>query len=140
MMSTRTFALIFGIVFLLIGVGGFIPGLTNHGATPHGDLTMTDYYGLELGLFPINLLHNIVHILFGIWGLLAYKSLSASRGYARAVAIIYAVLTVMGLVPALSTTFGLIPLYGADVVLHAVLAIVAAYFGFMHRDTAGDRV
>ena len=139
-MNTRTFALIFGIVFLIVGAGGFIPGLTDHGATPHPDLTMTDGYGHELGMFPINILHNIVHILFGIWGLLAYKSLSASRGYAKGVAIIYAVLTVMGLVPALSTTFGLIPLYGADVALHAVLALVAAYFGFMHRDTAGDRV
>ena len=139
-MNTRTFALIFGIVFLIIGAGGFVPGLTDHSAPAHEDLTMTSFFGLELGLFPVNLLHNIVHILFGIWGLLAYKSLSASRGYAKGVAIIYAVLTVMGLIDGLNTTFGLIPLYGADVALHAVLALVAAYFGFMHRDTAGDRV
>jgi hypothetical protein len=52
------------------------------------------------------------------------------------VAVIYALLTVMGLVPALYTTFGLIPLYGNDVWLHAVLALVAAYFGWMNRDTA----
>jgi hypothetical protein len=138
-MNTRNFAMIFGIVFLVIGIGGFIPGLTDHGAQPHADLTMTEGYGHELGMFPINLLHNIVHIIFGVWGLAASRSLGGARTYARVVAVIYALLTVMGLVDGLNTTFGLIPLYGADVALHAVLALVAAYFGFMHRDTAGDR-
>ena len=108
-MTTRTFALIFGIVFLIVGIGGFIPGLTDHAAQPHPDLRMTQGYGHELGLFPINVLHNIVHLLFGVWGLVASRSLGASVGYARGVAIIYAVLTVMGLVPGLSTTFGFIP-------------------------------
>ena len=138
-MNTRTFALIFGIVFLIVGIGGFIPGLTDHTATPHEDLTMTSGYGHELGLFPINLLHNIVHIIFGLWGLLAYRSYSGARTYARGVAIIYAVFVVMGLIDGLNTTFGLVPLYGNDVWLHALLAVVAAYFGFMHRDAAGDR-
>ena len=136
-MSTRTFALIFGIVFLIVGAGGFIPGLTmmDHGGHPaDADVTMRSFFGYELGLFPVNLLHNIVHLLFGVWGLLAYKSLSASKGYARGVAIIYAVLMVMGLVPGLNTTFGLIPLYGNDVWLHALLAAVAGYFGFVHKD------
>jgi hypothetical protein len=139
MMNTRTFALIFGIVFLIVGAGGFVPGLTDHSAVPHPDLTMTQGFGHELGMFPVNLLHNIVHLLFGIWGLLAYRSYAGARSYARGVAIIYGVLTVMGLIPALNTTFGFIPIYGADVFLHALLAIVAAYFGWMHRDAAGDR-
>jgi hypothetical protein len=139
MMNTRTFALIFGIVFLIVGAGGFVPGLTDHSAVPHSDLSMTQGFGHELGMFPINLLHNIVHLLFGIWGLIAYRSYAGARSYARAVAIIYGVLTVMGLIPTLNTTFGFIPIYGADVFLHALLAIVAAYFGWMHRDAAGDR-
>jgi hypothetical protein len=138
-MNTRTFALIFGIVFLIVGAGGFIPGLTDHSATPDPGLSMTQGFGHELGMFPINVLHNIVHLLFGVWGLLAYRSYAGARTYARGVAIIYAVLTVMGLVPGLNTTFGFIPIYGADVFLHALLAIVAAYFGWMHRDAAGDR-
>lgn len=137
-MSTRTFALIFGIVFLVVGAGGFIPGILQPGV-PDPDLTMTQGYGHELGLFPVNLLHNIVHILFGVWGIFAYKSLAGARTYFRAVAIIYAVLTVMGLVPGLHTSFGLVPLYGNDVWLHALLALVAAYFGWINRDTAGDR-
>lgn len=138
-MNTRTFALIFGVVFLIVGIGGFIPSLTDHAATPDADLTMTNGYGHELGLFPINVLHNAVHILFGLWGLLAYRSYAGARTYARGVAVIYAVFTVMGLVDSLDTTFGLVPLYGNDVWLHAVLAIVAAYFGWMHKDMASDR-
>jgi hypothetical protein len=137
-MNTRTMAMIFGIVFLVVGAGGFIPGINQPG-TPDPGLTMTHGYGHELGLFPVNTLHNIVHLLFGVWGLLASRSYGGSRGYFRSVAIIYALFTVMGLVPALNTTFGLVPLYGNDVWLHALLAAVAAYFGWMNRDTAADR-
>src|SRR5690349_16653318 len=108
-MSTRTFGLIFGIVFLIVGAGGFIPGLNmmdHSGHAADADVTLRSFFGYELGLFPVNVLHNIVHLLFGVWGLLAYKSLAGSKSYAKGVAIIYAVLTVAGLVPALNTLFG----------------------------------
>jgi len=52
------------------------------------------------------------------------------------VAIIYAMFAIMGLVPGLDTTFGMVPLFGNDVWLHLLLAVPAAYFGFMHRDNA----
>ena len=133
-MSTRTFALIFGIAFLAIGAAGFLPGVTLMPPHSHPDITVDAFFGHALGLFPVNVLHNIVHLLFGVWGLLAYKSLAASKSYAKGVAIIYAVLTVAGLVPGLNTLFGLVPLFGNDVWLHALLAIVAGYFGFVHRD------
>ena len=61
----------------------------------------------------------------------------ASAG--RAVAVIYALLAVMGLIPGLNTTFGLVPIYGHDVWLHALLAIVAAYFGFAAAPDVEDR-
>jgi len=138
-MNTRTFALIFGIVFLIVGALGFVPSMVH---APMGDhaMNMKQGYGDLLGMFPVNMLHNVVHILFGIWGILAYRSLSGARMYFRVVAILYAILTIMGLVPAMDTTYGLIPLYGNDVWLHALLAIVAGYFGWMNRDAAGDRV
>jgi hypothetical protein len=134
-MNTRTFALI----FLIVGAGGFIPGVTDMNATPEAGLTMHNGYGHELGLFPVNMLHNIVHLLFGIWGVLAYRSYAGARTYFRAVAIIYGLLTILGLLPATNTTFGFIPIYGNDVWLHALLALVAAYFGWVNRDTAADR-
>jgi hypothetical protein len=76
-----------------------------------------------------------VHLLFGIWGVLAYRSLSASKAYARTVAISYGLLIVLGLIPATNTLFGLVPIFGNDVLLHVFLALPAAYFGFVHKDT-----
>jgi hypothetical protein len=132
---TRTFALIFGIVFLAIGAAGFVPGLLHPPGGEH-DLVIDQSYGHLLGLFPVNILHNLAHILFGIWGLLAYRSLGGSVGYFRAVAIAYGLLTVMGLIPGLNTFFGLVPLYGNDVWLHALLAAGGVYFGWIRHERA----
>ena len=103
-------------------------------------MTINQFKGDLLGLLPVNILHNIVHALFGIWGLAASRSLGGAVTYARGVAIIYAVLTVAGLVPTLDTMFGLVPLFGNDVWLHLLLALVAAYFGWVHRSPVTDRV
>lgn len=131
-MSTRTFALIFGIVFLAVGIAGFIPGLVTDLHAGHPEVAGNG--GQLLGLFPVNEIHNIVHLAFGLWGLAASRSLAQSVTYARGVAIIYALLTVMGFIPTLNTLFGLAPLYGNDIWLHALLALVAAYFGWIHRN------
>jgi hypothetical protein len=132
-MSTRYFSLVLGIIFLLVGIAGFVPGLM-HTPEPAADVEVTQSFGRLMGLFPVNALHNVVHIIFGIWGIAAYRSYTGARGYSKAVAIIYAVLAIMGLIPGLNTTFGLIPLYGHDIWLHAVIAIAAAYFGFVATD------
>ena len=133
-MALRRFALVLGIVFLIVGIAGFVPGMTV--PHEHPDVTVKSGLGLELSLFPVNVLHNIVHLLFGVWGLLAARSAAGARTYGRSVAIIYALLAVMGVISAgnLHTTFGLIPLYSHDVWLHILLAAVGAYFGFIRRD------
>lgn len=133
-MSTRTFALLYGIVFLIVGIAGFIPALVENVPTVRHELTVDASHGLLFGLFPVNVLHNVVHLLFGVWGVIAYRSRGAAVTYARAVAIIYAVLMICGFVPGLDTLFGLVPLYGNDIWLHALLALGAAYFGWVHRD------
>ena len=81
----------------------------------------------------MNALHSAVHVLFGIMGIAMSRTYDAARAYARIVAVAYGLLTVMGLIPALNTVFGLIPIHGHDVWLHALIAIVAAYFGFAGR-------
>ena len=131
-MSTRTFALLFGIVFLAVGVAGFVPqALQNaggEGMNAHGDL---------LGMFHVNPVHNAVHILFGLWGLAASRSISGAVTYARAVALIYALLAILGLLEATKHGFGYVELGDNNVWLHAALAVIAAYFGWMNRrDTA----
>jgi len=137
-MNTRTFALIWGIVFLMLAATGLIPGLLHAPSAGHPDMAVDSMYGDALGIFPVNILHTLVHLAFGVWGLIAYRSLDAAKAYAKAVAVIYVVFAVMGLVPGLDTTFGLVPLFGNDIWLHLLLAVPAAYFGFMHRDTAAD--
>jgi hypothetical protein len=87
-------------------------------------------YGLLFGLFPVNVVHNLVHLGVGIWGIAAYATYPAARVYAQALAVIFGILTIMGFFPVLSTLFGLAPLFGHDIWLHALTAIVAAYFGF----------
>ena len=138
-MNTRTFALVFGIVFLLVGAAGFLPGVTLLPPYSHPEVHVGKLFGYEFGLFPVNILHSLVHLAFGVWGLFVYRSLKGAKLYAKGVAIIYAVLTVMGLIPTLNTVFGLIPLFGNDVWLHALLAGIAAYFGFIQRESgAGE--
>ncbi|MHC9419888.1 DUF4383 domain-containing protein [Sphingomonas citri] len=133
-MTLRGFATLYGIVFLLAGIAGFIPGVSPEHA--HPGVAVSGASRLALGLFPVNVLHNLVHLLFGLWGLAAARGEAGARLYARAVAIIYAVLTVAGLVPGADTLFGLAPLYGNDVWLHALLAAIAGYAGFVSRASA----
>ena len=133
-MNTRTFALVWGILFLVVFASGVIPGMLQPPAAGDPHIAMDTMYGRALGLFPVNLLHDIVHLPFGIWGLLASRSLDAAKTYAKLTAIIYAVFVVMGLVPGLDTTFGLVPLFSHDVWLHIILAAGAAYLGFFHRE------
>lgn len=137
-MTTQRFAMLYGIVFLVVGLAGFVPGLTQEHA--HPDVGVTSGLGLLFGLFPVNVLHNLVHLLFGAWGLMAARSAGAAVTYAKATAIIYAVFTVMGFIPAanMHATFGLVPLYGHDIWLHAVLALVAAYYGFVRGRDVND--
>ena len=126
--NTRTFALVLGLGFIVAAIAGFFPSPPPPDAPP---LVMEHGHGLALGILPVNTLHNLVHLLFGILGLAAYGGMFAARGYARLVAVAYLALAGLGLLPATNTTLGLIPIYGADVALHAVIGLAAAYFGFM---------
>lgn len=140
-MSVRLFALISGIVYLLVGIMGFIPIFVAAPVTAP-DLAVEAGYGYLLGIFPINVLHNIVHLAVGFWGVLSYRSYSGSRTYSKGLAIFYGLLTIMGFFPVLQTTFGLIPIFSHDIWLHAVTAIIAAYFGFVAKprsSTAQER-
>lgn len=135
-MGTRYFALIIGIVYALVGLMGLL-GIGLQPPTGHPALAIEAQHGRLLGLFPVNILHNIVHLLIGLWGIAAYRSYGGARAFARALAIIYALLAIMGLLPQpFNTTFGLVPIFGNDVWLHALTALVAAYFGFMAHDEA----
>jgi hypothetical protein len=130
MYPVRTFALVLGVIFLLVGVMGFVPAFVTHPADMHG-VTVHANHGYLLGLFPVNLVHNLVHILFGIWGIAAYRTgVNGSRLFARSVTVVYALLAVIGLFPNFDTLFGLCPIHGNDTWLHGLIACVSAFFGW----------
>lgn len=138
-MSERNCALILGIVFTVLGIAGFIPALVSFpsaevaGTAPlpinMGD-TYVQGFGYLLGLFPINLMHNLVHLAVGIFGIAASTTLGGARLFNRFFAISYLLIAVMGLMPLARTTFGLMPIFGNNVWFNALTAIAAGYFGF----------
>lgn len=128
-MSTKRFAMIAGIVYLLVGIAGFFPALLGP-PDPGHRLGLDVLHGDLLGLFPVNIAHTLVHLGIGAWGVGAARTEGASITYARSLAIIFAILAVMGLFPVLNTVFGLLPLHSHDIWLHAGTAAIAAYFGW----------
>ena|SRR3982750_1232050 len=134
-MTTRNFAMVMGVLYVAVGLLGFFPGAVSapHPGGPH--VAVDTGYGYLLGLFPVNILHNVVHLGVGIWGLVASRTLAGSLSFARGLAMFYSLLTIMGLIPGLNTMFGLIPIFSHDIWLHALSAGVAGYFGFTgHSD------
>ena len=130
-MNPSTFAMLLGVAFLVAGVAGFFPSPIPPDAPP---LSVEHGYGLALGLLPVNTLHNLVHLLFGVLGVAASRgAIMSARGYAQFIAVAYGLLTVLGLLPATHTTFGLIPIYGNDVWLHGAIALISAIVGFGGR-------
>ena len=135
-MTSQQFARYIGIAFVLVGLLGFLSPFVTRSPMDGVGLTVPTGFGYLLGLFAINVIHNVVHLGVGIWGLSASRSSLASVQFARGLAIMYGALTIMGLIPGLDTMFGLAPLFGHDVWLHAVTALAAAYFGFYWTDAA----
>lgn len=143
-MTARNFALIAGILYLGAGLLGLMPGMLlppPEGAPP---IRFDILYGVLLGLFAVNMLHTLVHLAVGAWGLWAFMGNASPKRFAQSLAVLYGVLGIMGLIPNLNTVFGFIPLHGHDVWLHLGTAAAAAYFGWRHqagerRSLAGDR-
>lgn len=117
--TVQMVALLFGAIYLVAGVLGFLPFLG-------GSYTLTDH--ALLGIFQVNLLHNLVHVVIGIAGLAAAASLANSRTFCQVVGVILLLLGVLGVFVA--KPFGLLDIGGLDVALHLVSGAVLAYFGF----------
>ncbi len=131
-MTARNFALFSGIFFLVIGILGFIPAFVTAPLTETDPpLLFNGGYGNLFGLFPVNWLHNIVHLAVGFWGFTSSRDSKSALFYCQAFAILYSLIAVMGIVPALGTTFGLMPIFGGNVLLNLITAAIAAYIGFI---------
>ena len=134
-------ALAVGIVFLLIGVLGFIPGITSN--YDQLEFASADSKALLLGLFQVSILHNIVHLLFGVVGLAMARSVSGARTYLVFGGIVYLVLFLYGLLVGQESAANFVPLNTADDILHLFLGFGMIALGVLltrrRTDvTAGD--
>jgi uncharacterized protein DUF4383 len=123
----QRFAQVFGAIYVLAGVAGFIPPLLI-GEVPG---VLGPFVGLLLALFAVNWFHNVAHLAIGAVGLAVYRNYSASKAYALALSIAYAALFVLGVLTAeVAALGGLLPLNGLDDLLHIATSLVAfaAYF------------
>jgi hypothetical protein len=125
--------------FLLVGVLGFIPGVT----TDYDSMTFAGHESNAqlLGIFQVSILHNIVHLLFGIAGLVLATTWSGARAYLIVGGAIYLVLWIYGLLIDHQSTANFVPLNDADNWLHLVLGAGMIVLGLALGRTpqAGDR-
>jgi len=114
-------AALVGVVFLVVGVAGFIPGITTH----YGDMTFAghDSGAKLLGIFMVSVLHNVVHLLFGIAGLAMAKTYAGAKNYLIVGGVIYLVLWLYGLIIDQTSNANFVPINTADNWLHFVLGI-----------------
>jgi len=114
-------ALIVGIVFLVVGIAGFIPGLT----TNYSQMSGAGHHSgaMLLGVFQVSILHNIVHLLFGVAGLAMARRFDTARLYLIGGGAIYLVLWLYGLVINDNSAANFVPINNPDDWLHFVLGI-----------------
>jgi hypothetical protein len=122
-------AMIVGLVFLVVGILGFIPGITSN----YDDLKFAghDSDAQLLGIFDTSVLHNIVHILFGIAGLALARTVDDARNFLIGGGLIYLVLFVYGAIFHGSSGSNWIPVNWADNILHLVLGLGMVALGFV---------
>jgi hypothetical protein len=114
-------ALIVGAVFLLVGVLGFVPGIT----TNYDQLSFAGHHSsaMLLGIFAVSVLHNIVHLAFGVAGVVMARTFRNARLYLIGGGVIYAVLFLYGMVIDHDSGANFVPVNNADNWLHLGLAI-----------------
>ena len=125
--SIRYSALSLGLLFLLVGLAGFVPAFV----APSTNATSLPGFGYLFGVFPTNYFHNAIGVLVGTWGMAAFTSLSGAIVFNRIFAIVYAAGTILGLLPFTNTLYGITPLFGNNIWLNAIAAAIAFYYGFM---------
>lgn len=140
----------------MIGIAGFIPDLVSLPAGAlgaSGPITVDEIpattganyaaaylrgFGYLFGFFPTNLLHNIVHLAVGLFGLYSATGDRGAFNYNRFFAISYLGLAVLGLIPAANTLFGVMPIFGNNVWFNGVTGAIAAYYAFVVHKTDVD--
>src|SRR5215471_21171233 len=116
-MSLKKIAVVFGVIFVIVGVLGWVPVLN-----PGGKL---------LGLFDVNTAHDLVHLATGIIAILVgMASDKASKTFFQVFGVIYALVAVLGFYSGDQPLLGIVANNSADSVLHVIIAVATLYLGF----------
>jgi len=126
-----------GAVFLLVGILGFVPGVTQD----FGEMTFAtdDSKAMLLGIFQVSILHNIVHLLFGVAGLAMARRADTARNFLIGGGVVYLVLWIYGLLIEDGSQADFVPVNDADNWLHLVLGVGMIALGLLSRDRTDER-
>lgn len=136
----RATARVLGLAFLAAGILGFVPGVTAGSVTLQAAGRESE--AMLLGLFQVSVLHNLVHLAFGVVGLVMARTARTARTYLLLAGVVYLVLWGYGLVVDEASDANVVPLNGADDVLHLVLGvgmIAVALFATHRPEEVGHR-
>ena len=131
-------ALAVGIAFLVVGIAGFIPGVTTN-------YDQMEFAGHEsgaqlLGVFQVSVLHNLVHLLFGLAGIAMARRIDTARSYLIGGGLVYLALFVYGLVVDKGSDGNVVPVDDADDWLHLGLGVAMVALGLLlTRDRDDER-
>lgn len=136
-LQTRNFALIAGMVMMMMGLIAFVPTLNITEGLPL--IKVNTSYGMFLDVFPLNIFNKVALILFGVAGIACYFSKSSSTHYsiiyAKVVFWVMGALAILGIIPMTNTLFGYWPLFGFEIFAHGIFAIAGGYYGYViHRE------
>jgi len=116
---TKTVALVFGAVYTLVGLAGFIPALG-------GSMNMTP--STLLGIAQVNVLHNAVHLIIGICGLTMAKTEEQAGTFCKTFGIVLLLIGVLGFIA--PDPLGVLPIGGGDIWIHLISGVILTYVGF----------
>lgn len=127
--TAQSWTTFLGVVFVLVGILGFIPGITSN----YDEMSFAgkDSGAELLGLFQVSILHNLVHIAFGIAGLALARSWDGARTYLLGGGVIYLVLWLYGLFVGANDDANFVPINTADDWLHFGLGIALLLIGIL---------
>jgi hypothetical protein len=127
----RTYALVVGVVFLIAGVAGFVPGLT----TNVDEMTFAGHMSESklLGIFAVSVLHNLVHLAFGVLGIAMSRAPGSAVVFLIGGGVVYLALWIYGLVIDYDSDANFVPLNDADNWLHLVLGLGMIALGLLGR-------
>jgi hypothetical protein len=115
---TKTLAMVFGVIYTLVGLAGFVIALG-------GSMSMAP--STLLGIAQINVLHNVVHLVIGIAGLTMAKTEESAGTFCKTFGVILLLVGVLGFFNPLPN---LLPLGGYDIWIHLITGAILAYAGF----------